>query len=190
MNQDTQTLMGKILDPHKEYTRDAVHIALAPVIAGQDLIPGQRVGLDEQGRAGVIFGGDVGIVDPFLNDTVRKGQKFFIYLFPNTVTGMVHHWSHPAFSDERMPDAIDHVAYICHITRDELLEHADEYVEDGGSDRFFHIHMGDNEYYNDVSGNDWTEFWKEYKTLRGLTELPKHITDGDYGNRIPFSCAC
>ena len=77
--------------------RDAVHVAIIPMEAGELLLPGQRVGITD-GKAGA-GGKIVGIVDPFLTDVVSKGTTFWLCLLPNTVTGMRHHWEHPDFNE-------------------------------------------------------------------------------------------
>lgn len=83
--------------------RDAIHIAVIPLTAGEDLYVGNKVRLS-LGSLEVALDGEysgnraVGIVDPFLEDyMVRKGQKFWCFIFPNTVTGMRHVWQHPQF---------------------------------------------------------------------------------------------
>jgi hypothetical protein len=78
-----------------EAGRDAVHVAIAPTTAPCDLRPGQHV--DRHGNPegpGVV---PVGIVDPFLREPVQAGQKFWLFLYPNTVTSLRHEWTHPAF---------------------------------------------------------------------------------------------
>lgn len=96
--------IGQILDPAATHHRDAVHFALAPVIAATDLAPGTHAKLISGGRA--IAGADpIGIVDPFLKQTVLKGQRFYLLLYPNTVTGMRHCFSHPSFPDEPAPQS-------------------------------------------------------------------------------------
>lgn len=80
--------------------RDAVHIALAPVTAAVALAPGEHVGLIEQGNVELAGPCDrnIGIVDPFLAADVEPGQRFWLFLYPGTVTGMRHVWSHPEFA--------------------------------------------------------------------------------------------
>ena len=76
--------------------RDAVHVAVAPTTAPCELRPGQHV--DQHGcpeGPGVV---PVGIVDPFLREPMRFGQRFWLFLYPNTVTSLRHEWTHPAFS--------------------------------------------------------------------------------------------
>ncbi|MFO0822607.1 MAG: hypothetical protein U0792_05710 [Gemmataceae bacterium] len=40
----------------------------------------------------------VGIVDPFLREAVRPGQRFWLFMYPNTVTTLRHEWTHPAYA--------------------------------------------------------------------------------------------
>lgn len=82
--------------------RDAVHVAVAPVVAGMDLLPGAHVGLTQDMQAVLgpraACGTDaVGIVDPFLHSPVKKGERFWLVLYPGTITGLRHVWTHPAF---------------------------------------------------------------------------------------------
>jgi hypothetical protein len=89
--------MGKLLD--KDEGRDAIHVAVYSSIAGESLGVGDRVSvrdgyaiLDENGP---------GVVDPFLEETVSEGQRFWILLRPRMVTALRHVWEHPEFDDER-----------------------------------------------------------------------------------------
>src|SRR4051794_34315639 len=83
--------------------RDAIHVAVAPVTAGDDgMEPGAGAGFVGRDRdTAYLVGrgeGAVGIVDPFLTEPVRRGQRFYLFLFPNTVTSLRHVWTHPAFA--------------------------------------------------------------------------------------------
>src|SRR5262249_51543452 len=83
--------------PDEDARRDAVHIAVAPVVAAAQLLPGQHVGLLGDGRADA-NDQPIGIVDPFLAEAVLPGQRFWLFLYPGTITSLRHVWTHPAFT--------------------------------------------------------------------------------------------
>lgn len=93
---DALETLGTIIDEHAG--RDAIHLAVEPVIAGEELAPGQHIGVQD-GHAfsdGVKY---VGIVDPFLPRPVRVGERFWLVVFPRTITSLRHVWSHPDFPE-------------------------------------------------------------------------------------------
>lgn len=92
--------IGKLLDATAQ--RDAIHVAIAPVVAGMDLRPGQHIGISDDGSF-CHSKEPIGIVDPFLCNVVKKGERFYVFLYPNTVTSLRHEWTHPAFSDAATP---------------------------------------------------------------------------------------
>src|SRR5579864_2205 len=83
-----------------ERRRDAIHIAIAPVTAARRLSPGQHVGLIEKGNLELVGPSEsnIGVVDPFLAHEVEPGQRFWLFLYPGTITGLRHVWSRPAFT--------------------------------------------------------------------------------------------
>lgn len=87
--------------------RDCLHFAVAPLTAGEFLEPGDHFILNEEGEAVATLSVNpyaIGVVDPFLTTDVNKGQRFWGMLKPNTITGLRHVWSHPAFRP-RLPGA-------------------------------------------------------------------------------------
>src|SRR4029077_11817181 len=80
--------------------RDAIHIAVAPVTAAVRLAPGQHVGLVREDNVEWVGLCDhaIGVVDPFLAEAVEPGQRFWLFLYPGTITGLRHVWTHPAFT--------------------------------------------------------------------------------------------
>ena len=79
--------------------RDAVHVAVAPVVAGVELTPGMHVGLigDDLETVGPDAERHVGVVDPFLTAPVQPGERCWLLVYPGTITYLRHTWSHPAF---------------------------------------------------------------------------------------------
>ncbi len=99
MNQ-SQPMLGQ--PPGENDRRDAIHIAIAPVVAGGDLLPGQHVGLLPDGRFGVVDQ-PIGIVDPFRTGTILEGERFWLCLYPYTITSLRHVWTHPTFRAGALP---------------------------------------------------------------------------------------
>jgi hypothetical protein len=82
--------------------RDAVHVAVVSVTATGRLTPGQHIGFKgtpgDNAPAGIVDE-PIGIVDPFLDAAVQAGQRFWLYLYPRTITSLRHNWTHPKFAD-------------------------------------------------------------------------------------------
>jgi hypothetical protein len=91
--------LGQLID-NGDRRRDAIHIAVAPVTAADRLAPGQHVGLIQTGNLELVgpCERNIGVVDPFLVEAVEAGQRFWLFLYPNSISGLRHVWSHPAFA--------------------------------------------------------------------------------------------
>lgn len=80
--------------------RDAIHLAVIPAIAEAPILPGAHVAYDHETLiASRRAPGDetaVGIVDPFLTSPVLAGERFWLIVYPRTVTSLRHEWEHPA----------------------------------------------------------------------------------------------
>lgn len=102
---DALDTLGSIIDDTAK--RDAIHLAVEPCIAGELLSPGDDIGLLANNLAlkntpssyeiDIKY---VGIVDPFLKRDVQPGEKFWMIIYPRTITSLRHVWSHPSFTDE------------------------------------------------------------------------------------------
>lgn len=168
--------LGKIIPPDAELPRDSIHIAIAPVVAAQDLKRGQKVSLIDGGAGVSKVHKPIGIVDPYLDvETVKKGEKFWIYLNPGSITSLTHHWTHPAFLDQDDASVrwIRQFAASVERSYDELMEGAEDFLENG------HYMRGGAEF----EGTFDDEFWKHYQIVTG-----KHV-DEDKQHGF-FSCAC
>jgi hypothetical protein len=103
---DAVATMGGVL-PDDASGRDAVHVAVFSAISGVRLFPGQDVGAVSDGEGGDVAVGPlgvplIGIVDPFLKAPVIPGERFWVFLYPRTITALSHRWSHPAFEDTKL----------------------------------------------------------------------------------------
>lgn len=86
---------------YKPEKRDAIHLAVDPVIAGCDLKAGQKIGIKD-GVAWPINCSGIryhGIVDPFLPDGAKAGESFWFVMAPRMVTSLRHVWEHPDFPE-------------------------------------------------------------------------------------------
>lgn len=85
--------------------RDAIHLGVEPIEAGESLEAGQHIGIGSDGKA---YNADnmrtevkaVGIVDPFLSVVVKKGERFWLVVYPRAITSLRHVWEHPDFPPE------------------------------------------------------------------------------------------
>ena len=177
-------LLGQF--PNQYAQRDAVHVAIIPVVASSNLSPGERIGVKVV--AGVPHSEDdpeefIGIVDPFLHRRVKKGECFYLCLFPGTVHGMRHHWLHPQFQSKAEPDddkkemarlVIEKCADDAGISLDEIIRAANDYLDSGE-----YLHEGSrwDGHHLDKS------FWDAFEAFTGR-KVPKD----DRGSF--FSCSC
>lgn len=181
---DALETLGTIIDDKQK--RDAIHIAVLPVIAGEWFNPGDDIGVGSDGLAFSVLK-HTGIVDPFLKEPVEKGQRFWMLLYPRMVTSLRHVWSHPAFTDDdghtplppassASKDFIRDLAATGGRTFDELVAAGHAFLDDG-------------EYFNGAEGGEWegvsvpTDFWPHFENVTG-----RKVPDGKRENF--FSCAC
>lgn len=183
---DTQSYIGKLLD--ENHPRDAIHIAVAPVIAGELMFPGQHVGLDSCGRA-IRCANPLGVVDPFLRTQVDVGERFFIFLYPNTVTGMVHHWSHPAFETKAVakpspptPEKSESEEWLRAFAERFNFVY-DEMIESGVDGTYICAHNVDLHGAGELGGEE-PLFWEHLEVVTGKIFSQKHR------NNTVWTCSC
>lgn len=169
--------------------RDAIHIAVMPVVAAENLSSGDHIGLIKglESHQAVKDENTIGIVDPFLLEPVVEGDHFYMFLYPNTITSLRHEWTHPAFEDNPVTFTVsaekvlaadqwlhNFAALQAEINFTELMAGAknyldhDEWMIDGGK-------------WEGVSVPD--EFWDHFEVMTG-----RKVPNKDRGSF--FSCSC
>lgn len=95
---DALETLGTIIDDKQK--RDAIHLAVEPVIAAEPLYPGDHITVIEGKAYKRKEGQGLGIVDPFLIGGLSVGDRFWFVMYPRMVHSLRHVWAHPAFPDE------------------------------------------------------------------------------------------
>jgi hypothetical protein len=182
--------VGKLITGEAE--RDAIHVAVAPVTADEDLWPGDwvrlRYGSTELAYRDNYNDQAIGVVDPFLekHHRINKGQRFWLFLFPGTVVGMRHHWAHLVFDSPAEPQN-EHEAWLRRFAEewgfnfDDLISTASESNEDGMS---YVTARGSELYGAGELGEDYEWFWYHLERYTGKHFSPSHRQN------LGWSCTC
>ena len=171
--------LGKVIDGNQY--RDAIHIAVAPVLATERLAPGEHigfVGVDKEsvGRSK----SPIGIVDPFLTGPVFVGERFWMFLYQNSITTLRHEWTHPAFEPSPSASKSASVKYIENLASDvglsyqALLDAAKDWI------RYEEYETGGSRMEGMVTP---PEFWDHYEAVTG------EKVEADKRQSF-FSCSC
>lgn len=185
---DALDTLGSIIDDKQ--ARDAIHLAVEPVVAAETLVPGDDVGFVDGGVGRCAS--PVGIVDPFLKMPVKKGERFWLVVYPRQITSLRHVWTHPEFPASELGAAVDtspvaesrrwieQFAASIPLDCETLLLGADDYVASkarGGYGEY--LCFGG--LLEGASVPD--EFWPHYEVVRGVT-----VEEGHRGSF--FTCSC
>lgn len=176
--------LGQLIDGDAE--RDCIHVALAPVVASENLAPGAHVGLTPEGLAGLTGGvlKPIGIVDPFLKHAVPKGHKFWLVLYQNTVTGMRHHWNHPAFGATDFDSAVDESRRWLRAFASEWGMDFDEMFNAAVNPKGNYICAGTDLNGPEELGRDHERFWQHMEIVTGRKFTVEHQDE------VQWRCAC
>lgn len=183
--------IGQILT-EEQITRDAIHIAVFSATSTEKVYPNEDVGIVGHEHGTDLYfvsssteKGFCGKVDPFLRNPVLPGKIFLVFLYPNTITGMKHIYSHPHLDnwdesvDTEMKKAKDYlmraVGSLGFNSYDELRDWVGDIFQ-GYDEDCLHTDSG-SEWMNENS----EEFWKNYEMVYGSRprEVPKY-----------YRCAC
>lgn len=186
---ETLDSLGKILPTGHQQSRDAVHIAVMPVVAGDDLCLGQRLRL-AFGTTSMVLSGDrnhddyIGIVDPFLERGPRKGQEFFMWLRPGTINSLRHEWRHPTIDAANKKPISEAERWLrafaskWNFDYDEMIaasQEEDGYVTARGID----LHSA-----SELDYGDEDLFWQHIETLTGQE------FNAERKSSFMWSCSC
>lgn len=183
---DAIATLGSIID--EKAGRDAIHLAVEPVVAGERLYPGQDIGFVD-GKASTQAVKKLGIVDPFLKSFVPPGEMFWLIVYPRQITSLRHVWEHPEFGPRPGPPLTEveqserWLHEYCESTPwsyDTIMQRADENVKRDIDDDYPEYLCGGAEAegaYLDP------EFWKHYQIVRGVT-VPEKLQQNF------FTCSC
>lgn len=201
----TETTFGRLILDGDRVERDAIHIAAVPVFAAEKLYPGQHVGADTEGKASV--SGRVtpliGIVDPFLSEAaVYPDQRFWLFMYPNTITSLKHNWTHPILdgleknrqvkaetdefeeSEEWLKSFCDAKGPGWAAVKRLLVAEKGEWVEN--TDPYYSARIEDDCMFfggTDAHGEIPTEFWMHVERVLGPSAVPSRRPNW-------FSCSC
>lgn len=208
---DALTVLGNILQPDSDIGRDAIHLAVEPVIAGERMYRNSRIGFGSDYRVYCESsehpnGRDVkiiGVVDPFLGmedsddyeHTVEPGDRVLMVMFPRTITSLRHVWAHPDVPE------VETLAQIRANQEAELagLHPSERWIREYANNLAIDYDElmetakarteGHDEYLRGGSNLEGAsvseEFWKHYRILN-----PGGKFDPDMGDDNFFSCWC
>lgn len=178
--------IGKVLEGPGP--KDAIHVAVVPVLLAEDMHPGDWVRV-VGGKAYKADEKAIGVIDPFLDEYLLFEDTWvYMLLIPNTITNLSHEWtleefdSNSAFEeiprlDEDSVDWLEDFAHMHNTSYDALVVKCLEAL------------ASDNEFpYITFYGRDIHEipdgFWDHFRKATGLTVLESAA------EKVDFTCSC
>jgi hypothetical protein len=185
---DALATLGTILNLKDGPARDAIHLAVEPVRAGERLKPNDDIGI----KGGLAFKARDGVpkrgkADPFITADIMPGDVIWLVIYPRQIKSLRHVWEHPAFPTETviadLPDpkaatakaVIEQQADDMGITYGDIMSYAEDYVRYGS----YAVDGGRWE----GMGIDGEKFWESWAILNPGRDVPEHKASF-------FSCSC
>lgn len=173
--------LGKLIEG--EQNRDAIHVAIAPVIAAERLAPGWHIGLNEAGKASALAA-PIGIVDPFLKESVSTGAQFWMMLYPGTITGLRHEWTHPALGGLVVSSHLEAKSWL-HAFADKWNFKYSDMIDEAQRHGGFVVADGiDLHSASELDPGDEEKFWKCIEAVTGKS------FGGEHRREFGWSCSC
>lgn len=189
-------LVGTVIPENLAVERDAIHVAVLPVRGTTAIKRGMWLSFAYEGDIEMVMPANtwalaVGVADPFLStNTVAADERFLMFMKPNTITGLRHHWDHPALDAAmgvRMKNELlgnpssrsfmETLAADCHMSFDALMNALTEVAT--GAEEYISLGIDTPDTAYDST------MWDHYERLTGKI-VPYSIKRAG----APFSCAC
>lgn len=169
---DALETLGKIHEYGEK--RDAIHLGVEPVEAGEDIRKNSHIGIGSDGKA-YAANNDIkalGIVDPFLSRGPKEGERFWLVVYPRQITSLRHVWEHPDFpsSGETGTKEDDYVMTPEHEHKVKLL------LGDPKAEAYEWIKS----YAERLSDDPSSEYYEGSITAEELIETAKNNLDGGW----------
>lgn len=195
-----QPAIGTLLNPGKLPNRDAIHVAILPIIAGARLHRGEPFRI-KRGTKNIALSGEyngkystqnrnlssaVGIIDPYLSTfAVQEGEACYGFMYPNTITGLHHHWEHPIVdSGDSEREINEHEQWLIGFAEDWNFDY-DQLIDAATGNSNYVVALGiDLHSADDLGAGVEQEFWEHIEGLTGKEISESHKKD------MVWSCSC
>lgn len=181
--------IGKPLTGNEE--RDCIHIAILPVIAAENLHRGEEIGLiygtkdQVKSKQRAYDLNPIGIADPYFEEyTIEKGQRFWCFLFPGTVTGLRHHWTHPEVDQQSVEFLSESEKWLREFADRWNFDYDDMISESHYEEGYITARGIDLHNRNQLASGDEDKFWDHIEVLTGFRATTNHKEN------FSWSCSC
>lgn len=174
--------------------KDAIHVAIVSVRAGESMAPGQHFTMQDGEAVPANPKDSVGVVSPFLRSNVMRGDAFWGLLKMDEIESVKHVWDHPQFSFEVPKTEPSRNKYIesyseeFGVTYEELMEACSKYVNEDTQSEYTGT-LSEEAFDKVVDYLDSYDLWSEWAnealyefTNQGTECCPEY----DYPRDAPF----